>query len=333
MTRFRISVFTSWLSPSSLIRVQLLHKIIGSTKQILLHSPSNHPWKALLGQGNSLHNRVSSRHSLVKQIRFCIPLPHDFEQSVHSKFIQWMKINVEFLVLPFEQIRSGHGSSSRSEPIHNRPWFLGDGFVHVRVRKRKLFPHIRGQILQEFHGDHPPWTTHIHNSIQQSNEFLPSQREISNGFPSQNFPSNWGGGCVQVRVRHWHFSPVSCSQINHDDHDDQLPSTRSPKKTIPWHFQVLIPPTRDIHNRTGYNRTKISRWWMNWENTTLILMIPSTVWIHWSRTEMNIHKPMTMCNGYFQYWMISSQDNLFLRKKSNWFNEENEILLSYCFDD
>ncbi len=63
--------------------------------------------------------------------------------------------------------------------------------------------------------------------------FLPSHRFISSGFPWQVLPSNWGVGWVQVRVRHRHFSPVSCSQVNHDDQDVQPPSTRK-KKSI--HF-------------------------------------------------------------------------------------------------
>ena len=74
-------------------------------------------FKNILGQGDSLHKRISSKHSLhfslfFKQarLRFCIPPPHVFEQTSHSSF---------------EQIISGHGSSSRSTPIHNRPLFFG----------------------------------------------------------------------------------------------------------------------------------------------------------------------------------------------------------------
>jgi hypothetical protein len=52
---------------------------------------------SLLEQGDSLHRRVSSKHSehlfpLFKQVllRFCIPPPHDFEhvsQSISKKVI------------------------------------------------------------------------------------------------------------------------------------------------------------------------------------------------------------------------------------------------------
>jgi hypothetical protein len=51
---------------------------------------------------------------------------------------------------------SGHGSSSLSEPIHNRPLFFGSGFVHVLILDRKDFPHIFVHKFHSVHGDHPP---------------------------------------------------------------------------------------------------------------------------------------------------------------------------------
>jgi hypothetical protein len=58
--------------------------------------------------------------------------------------------------ISFEQIISGHNSSSRSDPIHIRPLFFGSGFVQVRVRDRNVLPHICGHTLQVLHGDQPP---------------------------------------------------------------------------------------------------------------------------------------------------------------------------------
>jgi len=55
-----------------------------------------------------------------------------------------------------EQTISGHGSSSRSDPIHNRPLFFGSGFVHVRRLDRNDFPHDLGHKLHSLHGDQSP---------------------------------------------------------------------------------------------------------------------------------------------------------------------------------
>lgn len=57
-----------------------------------------------------------------------------------------------------EQNISGHGCSSRSDPMHNRPLCFGSGFVQVRVRERNDLPHVFGHKLQSLHGDHPPST-------------------------------------------------------------------------------------------------------------------------------------------------------------------------------
>jgi len=55
-----------------------------------------------------------------------------------------------------EQIISGHGSSSRSDPIQILPLFFGSGFVQVRILDRNVLPHICGQLLHVLHGDQPP---------------------------------------------------------------------------------------------------------------------------------------------------------------------------------
>jgi len=71
-----------------------------------------------------------------------------------------LKINLlikkKIIILPFEQIISGHGSSSRSDPIHILPLFLGSGFVQIRVRDRNVLLQTCGHLLQELHGDQPP---------------------------------------------------------------------------------------------------------------------------------------------------------------------------------
>lgn len=145
-----------------------------------------------LGQASSLHNRVSSKHSehwfpLFKQVlrRFCVPPPHDLEHVSQSKsdtLNRLIRINDD--ILPLQELRcvdwpeqtiSGHGSSSRSDPIHNLPLFFGIGFVHVRFLDRNDFPHVFGHPLHSLQGDQSPFTkTSIHNpswKLQWSSDF------------------------------------------------------------------------------------------------------------------------------------------------------------------
>ena len=154
------------------IRMDVAQEKWSSREWRMLH------WKVnLLGQGDSLHNRVSSRHSLhlfpcIRQVRlrFCIPLPQDLEHFSHSRNTDntyWSVSRDANVLSPLqelvradssEQTISGHGSSSLSDPMHNRPLCFGSGLVQVRVLARYAFPHVCGHKFHSLHGDQPPWT-------------------------------------------------------------------------------------------------------------------------------------------------------------------------------
>ena len=57
-----------------------------------------------------------------------------------------------------EQTISGHDSSSRSDPIHDRPLFFGYGLVHDLVRHRHFPPVICSHINHDDHDVQPPST-------------------------------------------------------------------------------------------------------------------------------------------------------------------------------